>query len=192
MVFTDESKFNIFKSHGKVTVWRQKNCELDKKNLTATVKHGGGGVMVWGCMSASGVGELCFIEGIMDHCSYINILKGHLAKSVEDMGLTGDYIFTQDNDPKHTAHNTRLWLLYNTPKYMQTPPQSPDINPIENLWDVLDQKIRQRSISNKNDLKTALLEEWANISRTVTENLVKSMPRRIEEVIKRKGGPTKY
>lgn len=192
VVFTDESKFNIFKSDGRVTVWRKKNSEMEERNLTATVKHGGGCIQVWGCMSANGVGDLHPIDGILDHRGYIQILKDHLVRSVENMGLTGDYIFTHDNDPKHTAHNTKLWLLYNTPHYMQTPPQSPDLNPIEHLWDVLERNIRQRHISNKNDLQAALLDEWKNITRTTTETLVKSMPRRLAEVIKRKGGPTKY
>jgi len=45
------------------------------QNLAPTVKHGGGGVMVWGCIAASGVGNLVFIESTMDHKMYINILK---------------------------------------------------------------------------------------------------------------------
>ena len=108
------------------------------------------------------------------------------------MGLPPDYIFTQHNDPKHTANNTKLWLLYNVPTWMETPPQSPDINPIENLWELLDRKIRERKIRNKNDLIQALQEEWANISSEVIQNLVNSIPRRLEAIIKNKGGETKY
>lgn len=192
VIFTDESKFNIHKSDGRSRVWRQANKELDKKNLIGTVKHGGGSVMVWGCMSASGVGKLKIIDGIMDHTMYINILKENLAPSVEKMGLQDGYIFTQDNDPKHTALNTRLWLLYNTPKYMPTPPQSPDLNPIEHLWQYLDVEIRKRDIRSLIDLKSALLEEWEKIPETVTRNLVESMGRRLSAVIEQKGGPTKY
>lgn len=144
VVFTDESKFNLFKSDGRVTVWRKRNCELDEKNITPTVKHGGGSVLVWGCMSANGVGELCFLGGTMDHRHYINILKTNLPRSVNNMGLAGDYIFTQDNDPKHTALNTKLWLLYNTPHWMVTPPQLPDVNPIENLYTISTTKLISR------------------------------------------------
>jgi hypothetical protein len=148
VIFSDESKFNIFGSDGRQTVWRKKNTELDPKNLKATVKHGGGSVMVWGCMSAAGVGKLHFIEGIMDHKKYIEILKKNLAASAEQLGLTGNFIFQQDNDPKHTAKNTKMWLLYNTPKQLNTPPQSADLNPIENLWSFLEKAIRKREISS--------------------------------------------
>lgn len=192
VIFSDESKYNIFGSDGRRTVWRKKNTEMQPQNLVPTVKHGGGSVMVWGCMSAAGVGNLHFIEGIMDHKMYIRILKENLGPSAEKLGLQGSYIFQQDNDPKHTAANTRLWLLYNTPKQLKTPPQSPDINPIEHLWKILDDEIRKRHISNKKELKEALKEEWDKIPSSVTANLVNSMPRRLQAVIDAKGNPTKY
>ena len=68
---------------------------------------------------ANGVGNLKIIDGIMDQYVYIDILKNNLQSSVEKMNLTEDYIFQQDNDPKHAAINTRLWLLYNTPHYVK-------------------------------------------------------------------------
>ena len=90
-----------------------------------------------------------------------------------------------------TVHNN-MWLLYNVHKQLQTPPQSPDINPIEHLWDVLGRKIRSRVISDKRDCKTVLVEEWGKISPALTKELVDSMPRGLQEVIRSKGNPTKY
>uniref|UniRef100_A0A034UZ64 Transposable element Tc1 transposase n=1 Tax=Bactrocera dorsalis TaxID=27457 RepID=A0A034UZ64_BACDO len=66
VIFSDESKFNVFGSDGRSMVWRKPNKQLDVKNLRATVKHGGGSVMVWACMAATGVGNLVFIDGNMD------------------------------------------------------------------------------------------------------------------------------
>lgn len=66
------------------------------------------------------------------------------------------------------------------------------MNPIEHLWKVLDDAIRKRHISNKNELKQALKEEWDKIPPSVTANLVSSMPRRLQAVIDAKGNPTKY
>lgn len=192
VLFTDESKFNIHASDGKVRVWRRVGEALKEKNLRGTVKHGGGGVLVWGCMAASGVGSLSFIDGIMDHRKYINILAAELVPSVTKLGIRDTYIFSQDNDPKHTACNTRLWLLYNTRKQIQTPPQSPDINPIEHIWAEVERQLRKRATRNVVELKTALQDIWANIEEDTTRNLVGSMKRRLQAVIEAKGGPTKY
>ncbi len=69
---------------------------------------------------------------------YINILRENLHTSAEKMGIRRTFKFYQDNDPKHKAYKTHEWLLYNCPKVLETPPQSPDINPIENLWKLLE------------------------------------------------------
>lgn len=107
VLFTDESKFNIFGSDGRVNVWRKPNTELNPKHLRATVKHGGGSVMVWGCFSAAGPGKLVFIEGNMNKMSYLQILKDKKKESVEKLDIQGSFKFYQDNDPKHTAHVVR-------------------------------------------------------------------------------------
>ncbi|GBN24589.1 hypothetical protein AVEN_125081-1 [Araneus ventricosus] len=66
-------------------IWRKPNSELEMKNLTPSVKHGGGSQMVWGCMSAVGVGNLHFIDGMMDKYMYLDILKQNLKQNAEKM-----------------------------------------------------------------------------------------------------------
>ncbi|KAF2885315.1 hypothetical protein ILUMI_20847 [Ignelater luminosus] len=111
-------------------VWCKKNTELNKENLCPMVKHGEGSVLVWGCMSVWGVEKLHINEGIMDHKAYINILKTNLKASAEMMNLKDKLIFMQDNNLKHLAWNIKMWLLYNKPQCLYTPPQSPDVNPM--------------------------------------------------------------
>lgn len=192
VLFTDESKFNVFASDGKIKVWRKPNTEFALKNLKASVKHGGGGVSVWGCCGANGVGNLAFVEGNMDHKQYIEILKNNLHASAEKLGIRETFKLYQDNDPKHKAWNTRMWLLYNCPKVLETPPQSPDCNIIENVWEYVDRRLRERPISNKQQLRERLLEEWAEIPAEYVRNLVASMPRRMKAVYDAKGLHTKY
>lgn len=79
------------------------------------------------------------------------------------MGLSGICVFQQDNDPWYSSVNARHWILSNTPKYEKTPPQSPDLNPIEHRLEELDRRIRARPISSIRDLRKALAEEWVNI-----------------------------
>lgn len=72
VIFSGASKFNVYGSDGREIVWRKANIELNNNNVCPTVKHGGGGVLVWGCISSQvGVGELVFIEGITDRAYVI-------------------------------------------------------------------------------------------------------------------------
>ena len=72
------------------------------------------------------------------------------------------------------------------------PSQSPDLNPIENLWSILDYKLRNRRPQNKLQLVEALREGWNSLDADLLTTLVDSMPRRIQAVIESKGYPTKY
>ena len=192
VVFTDESKFNVFGSDGRGKIWRKTNTEMNPENLTPTVKHGGGSVMVWGAMAAAGVGNLVFIDGIMNRFEYLKILQDNLLPSVRKLGLGNNFVFQQDNDPKHTAKIVKEWLLYKTPKQLHSPPQSPDLNPIEHLWKEVDRRVREQSVTSKETLKKAIELAWSQITPETTKNLVMSMPNRIQAVVTSKGGPTKY
>ncbi|GFY24670.1 transposable element Tc1 transposase [Trichonephila clavipes] len=99
----DESKFNIFGSDGRRMVWRKPNTSHHPKYTIPTAKHAGGSVMVWGRMTASGVGKLVFIDGIMHKMAYLNILQNNLKESADKLGLVSNFPFQQDNDPEHTA-----------------------------------------------------------------------------------------
>lgn len=168
------------------------NEEFQPKNLIPTVKHGIGSVMVWGCMSANGVGKLRFVETNMDRFVYLDILKSSLEESATKLGLSGAWYFQQDNDPKHTSHIVKDSLLYNVPKQLHSPRQSPDLNPIEHLWDELERRIRKKTYRNKKELKHGLGHDWNQITAETTKKLVFSMNNRLRAVVKAKGGPTKY
>ena len=192
VIWSDESKFELFRSKGKVIVWRKNGTAVMPKYLTPTVKYGGGSVLVWGCMSAAGVGKLVFIDGIMDQYVYKTILQRNLIASARKLNIEDDFIFQHDNDPKHTAHSVTDWLDIHIENVLEWPAQSPDLNPIEHLWDILDKKLRQHAITNIPQLKSVIETEWNEISADETSNLVNSMPRRLQAVRKAKGNPTKY
>ncbi len=96
--WSDETKINLFGSDGVKHVWRQPGEEFKDKCVLLKVKHGGGSVMVWGCMSAAGTWELQFIEGTMNANMYCEILKQSMIPSLRRLGLRA--VFQHDNDPK--------------------------------------------------------------------------------------------
>ena len=191
ILWSDESKFDLFGSDGRQMVWRRQHESMKQECLKATVKHGGGSIMVWGCMNAAGVGKLVLIEGIMKKEDYEKILNANVQSSAK-MSKIKKLIFQQDNDPKHTAHTIREWFVKNKVEKLDWPAQSPDLNPIEHLWDELERRMKGKNPRNKKELWTMMQNEWGKIGRDITANLVNSMPKRVLEVLKNKGGPTRY
>ncbi|GBN23761.1 Transposable element Tcb1 transposase [Araneus ventricosus] len=103
IIFSDESKFNIFGNDGRRTVWRKPIPLWIQKNLRPAVQQGGGSVMVWGCMASTGVGNLVFIDGIMNHMVYLDILHNNLTESAKNSSLDGNFIFQHDKDRKRAT-----------------------------------------------------------------------------------------
>lgn len=102
IIWSDETKINLIGSDGRTYVRRRPGTRYKSKYLKSTAKHGGGCVMVWGCFSSKGVGEITFINDIMNADGYCRILDTCLFKSAKDLKIP-DFIFQQDNDPKHTS-----------------------------------------------------------------------------------------
>ncbi len=190
ILWSDETKINVFGTDGFKTVWRRKAEEYKEKCMVPTVKHGGGSVLMWGCMSAAGVGELHFIDGIMNSQMYCSILKEKMLPSLRALGRRA--LFQHDNDPKHTSKATVGFLKKNRVKVIQWPSMSPDLNPIEHLWGILKRQVEHHSPSSIQFLKEVILEEWKKIDLAKCCQLVHSMPRRLGAVIKNHGGHTKY
>ncbi|CAB1439204.1 unnamed protein product [Pleuronectes platessa] len=120
--------------------------------------------MLWGCFSSAGTGKLVRIEGKMDGAKYREILEENLMQSAKDLRLGRRFIFQQDNDPKHTARATKEWFGLKNVDVLKWPSQSPDLNPIENLWQDLKIAVHRRSPSNLTELHLFCQEEWTDLS----------------------------
>lgn len=195
VIWSDETKINRFGSDGKEWIWKKQNEKLSRRLVRPTIKFGGGNIMVWGCMTALGVGMAHRIDGRMTAKDYVNILNTSLVGSMQKLQLNiRDTIFQHDNDPKHTARITKSWLQSKGFNVLEWPPQSPDLNPIENLWSQLKKDMAdfQETNSNLSLLWENVLNKWNQITSEQCKNLVESMPRRIQAVIDAKGGYTKY
>lgn len=191
VIWSDESKFELFGSKRRQTVWRKNGKGLESNLTHKIVKHSKY-VMVWGCFSSLRIGRLIEITGKMNAEMYKNILKQNLTASSEEMGLCNDFVFQQDNDPKHTSKLLKRFFEENDIQMLSWPSQSPDLNPIENIWDELDRKVPQNKRKSLNEFRTSLFETWRSIGHEIVEKLIKSIPKRLKLVIDAKGGPINY
>lgn len=209
VVWTDESKINRFQSDGMKYTWifnEHDQNHSDKHVIPAsrvvgTIKHGGGSIMVWGCMTWHGPGYLVRIYGGLDAQLYVKILKDDLAKSVKDYNMDPNrFVFQQDNDSKHTSklamtYLSEMGITVESGRYLGPwPAQSPDLNPIEHLWRYVKRRLGEYPEPPKGmeELWKRISYEWYRIPKEVCQEFIRSMPTRIQAVIKAKGKHTTY
>jgi len=138
-------------------------------------------VMIWGCMSWSGVGRIQVVNGTLNATRYIHeVLEPKLIPSVRDIfGDAVDFIFQQDGAPCHTARLCVKWFQENNIELLSWPGNSPDLNPIENLWSRLKKAVASKHPSNKQELIESIINSWYHIiSPENLKSLVESMPAR--------------
>ncbi|KAJ8462969.1 hypothetical protein ONZ51_g10558 [Trametes cubensis] len=195
VVFSDESKFNLFGSDGRQWVRRRVGEEFLDRNVKKKVQGGGGSIMVWGCITANGVGRLHRINGIMDAKKYCAILEQSLLGTLHDHHLSPSaIIFQQDNDRKHTSKLAQHWFEDHHITVLPWPSSSPDMNIIEHVWGELKRRVHARNPlpRNREELWTALQEEWYGLSPSFIQSLYDSLPRRVKALKDAKGSHTPY
>jgi arsenate reductase-like glutaredoxin family protein len=190
VMFSDESMFKTIASRPKHVRRPPGSNRYDPKYTIKTFKHPDS-VMVWGSFTASGRAGLYFLpkNATMNSDFYISCLNDHL--------LTFFHIhkcqyFLQDGAPCHTSKKTKKWLADKNIPLLDWPGNSPDLNPIENLWHVMKNEVARKDTSSIQKLKDAILQVWTNFSTSYLENLASSMPKRLQDVLQSKGEPSKY
>uniref|UniRef100_A0A3Q3AU23 Tc1-like transposase DDE domain-containing protein n=1 Tax=Kryptolebias marmoratus TaxID=37003 RepID=A0A3Q3AU23_KRYMA len=138
-------------------------------------------LMIWGCMSGKGTGEMAVITSSINAQVYIDILDTFLIPSVERMFGDDEIIFQDDNASCLRAKTVGTFLEERHMRSMSWLANSPDLNPIKNLWWKLKKMVHDKAPTCKTYLTTALRESWSQIS----------MPQRLQAVIKARGGATK-
>ncbi|GFW66618.1 transposable element Tcb1 transposase [Trichonephila clavipes] len=150
--------------------------------------------MVWECFSWFGLRPLVPVIGNMNSEMYVDILDNAALPTPWQYFGEGPFLFQQNNCSIHTSRLAQTWFDEMGVQKLDWPSQSPDLNPIEHLWDELERKLRSQPNrpSSLQALTSAVMEAWRAIPMVTYQKLVESLPKRVLAVIHAKGGPTSY
>ncbi len=191
VLFMDESRFSLYRADGRQRVWRHVGERFADVNVVDRVAHGGGGVMVWAGVCYGQRTRVHFIDGILNAQRYRDeILRPIVVPFIHNHHL----MLQHDNAQPHVARICTQFLEAENIPVLAWPAYSPDMSPIEHVWDALDRRIRQRVPvpPNIQQLRTAIEEEWTNIPRPTINNLINSMRRRCVALREANCGHTRY
>ncbi len=191
VLFTDESRFSLYRADGRQRVWHRVGERFADVNVVDRVAHGGGGVMVWAVVCYGQRTQVHFIAGILNAQRYHDeILRPIVVPFIHDHHL----MLQHDNARPHVARICTQFLKAENIPVLAWPAYSPDMSPIEHVWDALDRRIRQRVPvpANIQQLRTAIEEEWTNIPQATINNLINSMWRRCVALRVANDGHTSY
>ena len=176
VLFTDESKFNVQNCDGRQRDQRfSENC-VQKRN-----RGGGDSVHVWAGITQFNKTDLVILNGNGIARRYIdNVLRPVALPFLRQNYRRGNFIYQHDNASAHSARLTVNLLATNRIPVLDWLSLSPDMSPIDHVWDELVRRIsaRRQPPRNVNELTNALINEWNNIPQQVMANLVLSMRRR--------------
>ena len=148
-------------------------------------------INVWGAICYSGKIDLHFYKEKTNSDVYINILKRYIPKIKE---LVQDpFIIIRDNASYHCSQQTKEWIKKNKVKeILDWPPNSPDLNPIENVWGIIKRELQKENISKRSILINRIKEIYENIPYKYIENIVESFVTRLQRCIDLEGDRTGY
>ncbi len=182
VLLSDESKFdNLVGNHRRCVLRAKEEGDLPACHQHSVQKPAS--LVVWGCISAYGMGSLNVLEGTMNAERYIKFLEQHMLPSRWRL-------FQQDNAKPHTAAITTAWLRSRRVRVLNWPACSPDLSPIENIWRIIKRKIHQRRPQTLQQLETYIRARMGKNPTPKLQKIITSMPRHLQTVLKRRGDAT--
>ncbi|KAG1273829.1 hypothetical protein G6F66_013093 [Rhizopus arrhizus] len=184
VIWSDETKINRFNSDGRTWAWIRSGESLKSHHVKMAVKHGGGSIMLWSAIT----------------CAGNEILEDELERTIEygvsKLGFERHQVnFQHDNDPKHTSKVVKEYLQKQSYTVLQWPAQSPDLNPIENMWSLLKRRLNDYETAPKgmNELYERVTKVWYDhMKPEECQKSIESMPQRIQKCIQNKGRWSDY
>ena len=192
VVFSDESRFCLWAHDGRGMVRRRpgerRHLQFAVQRHTALTQ----GVMVWGAICHGSRSPLVVIPETLNAIRYINnVLEPVLLPFLQEVQ---NPIFQHDNARPHTARVTMEFLNNANVDMLPWPSLSPDLSPIEHVWDMMGRRLNalQPPANSVDVLQRRILEFWNNIPQASIDSLISSMPSRVAECARNRGGPTHY
>ena len=193
IMFSDESRFCLNRPDGRERVWRRPGERVLRCCIRQEPRGGGPSVMMWGGISYDHRTPLIPVVGNLNAQRYIDqILRPVLVPFLQAHPIVST--FQQDNARPHTARLTTAFLQQHNVRLLPWPAVSPDLSPIEHLWDQLGQRVsaRRPAPNNRQQLIAVLQQEWNAIPQQRIQRLIRSMPRRCRVCVAVNGGHTGY
>ena len=129
---------------------------------------------------------------ICDAQVYVDVLKRTVLPFIKDR-FPGGHRFVQDNDPKHKSNYTRAFFEQHGINWWQTPPESPDLNPIENMWHELKEHLRKHvKPTTKDQLVEGIAQFWTSITKKKCEKYINHLQKVLPLVVDLNGAATGY
>ena len=184
IVFSDESRFVL--GDDKRWVWRRRG-ENNPTSFKKSEKFPGS-VMIYGAIGVQYKSKLIFVDGTIDAAQYQqNLIESEMFEQMDSLKGRGQWIFMQDGAPCHTSHDTKAWLGTRCTYISKWPANSPDLNPIENLWGCIKKAVSLIGPKTIEDLKQVIYDVWNNFSQEKIDDLVLSFFSRLQYVILERG-----
>ena len=188
VVFSDECTIQL-KHHGRLCFRKRKQPRKLKPRPKHPLK-----LHIWGAISPRGAAPVVMFTGIMDAVRYADILDASLVPFIADrFSDESGHQFQMDNDPKHRSNYIENYLVEHGINWWPTPPESPDLNPIENLWGSLKQYLRTtHKPRNLEQLKEGILNFWQTLTPAVCRKYINHLHKVIPRVVEVHGEPSGY
>ena len=197
VLFTDESRFCLQSDSRRIRIWRESGTRFRPSNILERDSYRGGSVMVWAGIMITARTPLQEVvrvnrQGLTAARYRDEILLPHVRLFRGAVGP--DFLLMDDNARPHRAAVVEEFLQTEDIARMDWPARSPDLNPIEHVWDMLGRRVasRQHPPITLQDLRAALQEEWTLLPQNEIDDLIRSMHRRCVACIAARGDHTPY